>query len=74
MGMRANVERARGGECHRVDCAEIEFAILPRIDERVTIDSIEHGFTRTMSGLVSAVEHLVGTDGAVRVTVFVDFE
>ena len=74
MGIRANVERARGGECHRVDYTEIDFAVLPRVGERVTIDSIDQGFTTTMSGLVSSVEHLIGTDGASRVTVFVDFE
>ena len=74
MGIRANVERATGGEHHRVDYAEIEFDVLPRVGERVTIDSIEQGFTTTISGLVSAVEHLIGMAGAVRVTVFVDFE
>ena len=74
MSIQANVERARGGEHRRVDYAEIDFVVLPRVGERVTIDSVEQGFTKTVSGFVSAIEHLVGMDGATRITVFVEFE
>lgn len=74
MPIQANVERAKGTGGHRVDCGEVGFAVLPRIGERITIDSSENGFTKTESGLVSSVEHLIAADGSSTVTVFVDFE
>ena len=74
MAIRANVERTKGDESHRVDYGEIDFIALPRVGERVTIDGVKEGFTETESGLVSAVEHLIGTDGSSTITVFVAFE
>ena len=74
MAIRANVERTKGGENHRVDYRQADFIVLPRVGERVTIDGVEEGFTKTESGLVSAIEHLIGTDGLSTITVFVAFE
>ena len=74
MSIRANVERSKSGAGHRVDCGEVDFVVLPRIGERVTIDSSEKGFTKTESGLVSGIEHLIDVEGSSTVMVFVDFE
>ena len=74
MTIRASVERTKSDESLRVDYGEIDFVALPRVGERVTIDGVEQGFTKTEPGLVSAVEHLIGTDGSPTITVFVAFE
>lgn len=74
MTIRANVERFKSGADQRLDYGEVEFSVLPRIGERVTIDGVQNSFTKTESGLVSGIEHLVTSDGTPIVTVFVNFE